>query len=426
MSATRPLSTFVPLVVTAALLAAVPSAAAADDGPPAGAGTPAGVLSMAEDLGESMRPGQSARSMPAPMSHPDSRIVGGRETDHSRYPWQVLITANGQPSCGGSLVHPRLVLSAAHCFRTQNNTGWLPYQFAVHTGRTMTNSGGEAHGVADVWIPDDYAVGPLRNDWALVVLPAAVSSIRRSIKIAGPGERTLWRAGRTADVTGYGHTVEGGQVAERLRHVALPVLADGVCGNASAYGLAFSPQTMLCAGRIQGGVDACQGDSGGPLAVRMDGGHRLAGVTSWGTGCARPGKPGIYTRVAEPATSNRIQEFGRAIAQQYSFPGQENRVDIVGSGGVPVGCTAARAGLRKAQKVAGNKTEQRKKVSKKLTRAKKRVRLLRKSGAKRSAVVKAQQRRQRLAKNLKKTKKQVRASRKRVKQRRTAAARVCS
>jgi secreted trypsin-like serine protease len=81
-----------------------------------------------------------------------------------------------------------------------------------------------------------------------------------------------------------------------LREVDLPVQWDSWMHR--AYGRRFSAATMVGAGRWKGGRDTCSGDSGGPLVVADGGSWRLVGVTSWGDGCARAGKPGVYARVA--------------------------------------------------------------------------------------------------------------------------------
>ncbi len=77
-----------------------------------------------------------------------------------------------------------------------------------------------------------------------------------------------------------------------LQKATVPIVSDAKC--AAAYGTSFDAATMVCAGYDQGGTDTCQGDSGGPLVVA----GKLAGITSWGEGCARPGKYGVYTRVS--------------------------------------------------------------------------------------------------------------------------------
>ena len=79
---------------------------------------------------------------------------------------------------------------------------------------------------------------------------------------------------------------------------------------------AFDPSTMVCAGYPQGGVDTCQGDSGGPMFGRdATGALKVVGATSYGDGCARPGKPGVYARVADAALREWIRsEAPDAIA----------------------------------------------------------------------------------------------------------------
>ncbi len=112
------------------------------------------------------------------------------------------------------------------------------------------------------------------------------------IKIAGPGEESVWAPGTAAFASGWGALSDGGQFPEQLHAVQLTNLADSVCGSPASYGTDFQPETMLCAGEPAGGKDTCQGDSGGPLVSPVNGGGvRLVGDTSFGFGCARAGLP---------------------------------------------------------------------------------------------------------------------------------------
>jgi secreted trypsin-like serine protease len=92
-------------------------------------------------------------------------------------------------------------------------------------------------------------------------------------------------------------TSEGGSQPDRLQEAQVPITTDSYCAGAYSD---FDPRTMVCAGFPQGGVDTCQGDSGGPMFGRSGAGAlRVVGTTSFGEGCARPGKPGVYGRVAD-------------------------------------------------------------------------------------------------------------------------------
>lgn len=214
-------------------------------------------------------------------------IVGGEPADITESPWVVSLNdRDGQEFCGGTLVRPDKVVTAAHCVQ-----GGSTKNMRATVARQRADDGGGAEaGVAVVWTDPEYGDPLHGHDLAVVTLdrPLPVAPLA----VAGDSDGARYRPGARATVYGWGSTSEGGPAAPGLRKATVPVRADHDC--ADAYGRSFRPGAMICAGRPRGGVDACQGDSGGPLVA----GGKLLGVVSFGEGCGRPGKPGVYTRIS--------------------------------------------------------------------------------------------------------------------------------
>ena len=107
--------------------------------------------------------------------------------------------------------------------------------------------------------------------------------------------------GETGYATGWGRTIEG-EYPETLREVQLPIISNKQCESMfrTSGKSQRIPNICICAGTTTGGKDTCKGDSGGPLVVKSNGGrYTLAGITSWGDGCGRPNRPGLYTNVSK-------------------------------------------------------------------------------------------------------------------------------
>ncbi len=218
-------------------------------------------------------------------------IIGGVETTIEENPFVVaLTTPDGFQFCGGTIVAPTKVLTAAHC-----TEGSSPADIQVVAGRTsLSAGGGTTAGVSDIWIHPEWDSAALKNDASVLTLDTALSEA--PLALASPADSDLYAAGANSTVLGWGVT-ESGSTSDTLRKVDVPVTADTDC--AASYPGSFDAASMVCAGLAEGGKDSCQGDSGGPLTgTGADGTRKLIGIVSWGQGCAEPNFYGVYGRVA--------------------------------------------------------------------------------------------------------------------------------
>ncbi|XP_012685150.2 transmembrane protease serine 4a isoform X2 [Clupea harengus] len=221
------------------------------------------------------------------------RIVGGVGAEIEDWPWQVSLQQNGQHTCGGTLVSPLWVVTAAHCFSDSKKE---VSRWRVVSGRTyMGTTGGSA--VEKIILNSNYNTRTNDFDIAMIKLsgPISVSDVRRPVCLPPAGLGL--RGGNPLVVTGWGYLEENGKVSPNLQKAEVPYIDRSQCSSPTIYGKLITPR-MLCAGFLNGSVDACQGDSGGPL-VSLSDRWKLVGVVSWGVGCARENRPGVYCNVDE-------------------------------------------------------------------------------------------------------------------------------
>ncbi|XP_069669843.1 uncharacterized protein [Periplaneta americana] len=238
---------------------------------------------------------------------PGFRVVGGEESLPGRWPWMAAIFLHGARRtefwCGGSLVGPRHILTAAHCTRDSRQRPFSPRQFTVRLGdvdlkRDDEPSSPQTYQVVEVRAHPRFSRVGFYNDIALLVLERAARKSRYVIPLCLPPAKYRHDSfvGQKPTVVGWGTTYYGGKESTVQRQAQLPVWRNDDCDQ--TY---FQPITsnFICAGYPEGGKDACQGDSGGPLMLKADAHWIQIGIVSFGNKCGEPGYPGVYTRVTE-------------------------------------------------------------------------------------------------------------------------------
>ncbi len=262
---------------------------------------------------------QGSGSAAGPGGGVNEEIVGGKPVRDGKYPFMVSVQYRSTfggfgHRCGGTLLSPNKVLSAAHCFDNRS-----PANYQVVVGVTVLSSDqGQVRSVTDIVVHPRYTRGgDFRFDSAVLTLDEPVNIA--PVTLAGRGDDRLEQPGTAATAAGWGSTrrvndpnsFSSPRHSDRMREVRLRVVATETC-QATYAKLAsrdrsymVDPALMLCAAKQ--GADSCQGDSGGPLFEQVGGRIVQVGIVSFGYGCAAKGYPGVYTRVSVP----EIRDFIR-------------------------------------------------------------------------------------------------------------------
>jgi secreted trypsin-like serine protease len=251
----------------------------------------------------------SSAALPADIS---TRIIGGVPSAEGDWPWMTAILHReiSDPYlaqfCGGSLIHPSWVMTAAHCtFDEARGIALPPEAIDVMVGETDLTAGGERIPVVRIIRYPSYQFGVIYDDIALLELQTPSS--QQPVRLPGPTFPAEFHdpvvpPGTTATTLGWGTTSTDSLVYPTLlQQVDVPIVDQATCTAAYAS-IVDVVETQVCAGLAEGGKDACQGDSGGPLVSRSAAtGDKLVqvGITSLGLGCAQPDFYGIYTRVSK-------------------------------------------------------------------------------------------------------------------------------
>lgn len=229
------------------------------------------------------------------------RIVGGTPAGANDNPFQVgLLRKNEKDNfqaqfCGGTLIGPSVVVTAAHCSDFVTND-----EVQVLSDTRKLDGSGIRHDVTSIAIHPNWDPDTFDHDvavWKLASSATGTTFATLAASEAQPGVQLL--------ATGWGQLTQGGGSPIDLMKVQVPAVAFSNCNDANSYNGAITDR-MFCAGLETGGKDTCQGDSGGPLTGGA-GNRVLNGITSFGIGCAQPNLFGVYTKVANATIRQFIE-----------------------------------------------------------------------------------------------------------------------
>lgn len=251
----------------------------------------------------------------------DPRIIGGSPANSGRYRYSVSLQDRIGHFCGGSLIAPDTVLSAAHC-------GGGSYDVVVDRPNLNSNNSGQSIPMKREIKHPNYNSRTTNNDFLLVFLDEAVDMTDGIEVVEINSDRSKPPVGQEVTVMGYGDTNPSDfetDLSDRLMEVEVNVISNEDCddsrGTIGGFQESYNGQitsSMLCAKKTN--QDACQGDSGGPLVVKGSGNKDLqVGVVSWGIGCASRHFPGVYARISSEYNWIRKEVCARSRDPPDSF-----------------------------------------------------------------------------------------------------------
>ncbi|KAM3824402.1 chymotrypsin-C [Vipera latastei] len=227
-----------------------------------------------------------------------SRVVGGEDVRPHSWPWQVSLQydKNGvwAHTCGGTLLDPHWVLTAAHCISSKRI-----YRVLLGKHNLKEAEAGEvAVAVEKAIVHEKWNSLLIINDIALLKLAEPVKFSDTIQPSCLPSTDSLLPQGFPCYVTGWGRLWTNGPIADNLQQGFLPVVDHATCTQKDWWGSMVKP-SMVCAGG-DGVISGCNGDSGGPLNCRNGESWQVHGIVSFGSalGCNTAKKPTVFTRVS--------------------------------------------------------------------------------------------------------------------------------
>ncbi|GAB6023778.1 hypothetical protein CHUAL_008530 [Chamberlinius hualienensis] len=221
---------------------------------------------------------------------PELRVIGGHPVIQGKWPWQVAVLNRFRETfCGGSLIAPQWVLTAAHCLRNRLYVRVGEHDLSEQEGPE------QEYRVVEHYLHPNYNPGTMDNDIALLKLSSPVVASKYVQLACLPKMNASLPQGQSCVILGWGkesHTDLTG--TEVLHQARIPIVDMNSCQNGYDY---YITDNMFCAGHPKGRIDTCAGDSGGPLLCEVNNKWHVYGVTSFGDGCAMRGKFGVYAKV---------------------------------------------------------------------------------------------------------------------------------
>ncbi|KAJ3628034.1 hypothetical protein MTP99_015360 [Tenebrio molitor] len=260
-----------------------------------------GSMSAPQDCGRSFRRSRQPRVGAL------GRIIHGKQSVRGAWPWQVSLQLLHPQFgflghwCGGVLISSEWLLTAAHCINNDLFNLPLAALWTAVLGdwdRDVEEKTEQRIPVEEIILHERFH--NFQHDIALMKLSRPVKLARdsRVRAVCLPPSRLTHNQTDLCIATGWGRDVEDGMLAGKLLEARVPLHDNAICRK--KYGHAVSIRSgHMCAGHLDGSSGTCVGDSGGPLqCATPDGRWMLAGITSFGSGCAKPGFPDVYTRLS--------------------------------------------------------------------------------------------------------------------------------